>query len=165
METYVKYIDNTLPKLEYIGGFGNSLGLDLYAGEDSEISAGEYKLIKSNVVMKIPKNYALLVLPKSSTFKKFELMYGNHVGLIDSTYCGNGDIIGFGVFKPMTKINIEKIMKDEDEKTYIKKGDYIGQLLLVKVEEMNLIEVEEMDNVNRGGFGEQTQLHINKKEI
>ena len=84
----VKYIDGNLPKLEYIGGFGNSLGLDLYSGEDVELRAGEFKIIKSNIIIKIPKNYALLLIPKSSTFKKFEVMYSNHVGLIDSTFSG-----------------------------------------------------------------------------
>ena len=55
-------------------------------------------------------------------------------------------------------------MNDVDEKTYIKKGDYIGQLLLVKVEEIEINEVTSMDSVDRGGFGNQTKIHIDKKE-
>lgn len=162
MNTFVKYVDKTLPKLEYIGGFGNSLGLDIYSGEDVEIEAGEYKVIKSNVVMKIPEGYALLLIPKSSTFKKFELEYVNSIGLIDTTYSGENDIIGFGVHKPFTAKNIKDIMNDVECKTYVKKGDYIGQLLLVKVEEIKLIEVDKMDSVDRGGFGSQTEKFESK---
>ena len=143
-----------------MGGFNNSIGLDIYVGEDIEINAGEYKIVKSNVVMKIPNGYGLFLLPKSSTFKKFELMYGNSVGLIDVTYSGNNDIIGFGVFKPFTRDNINKIENDIDCKTYLKKGDYIGQLCLIKVEEMKLEKVDNMDGEDRGGHGEQTKKHL-----
>ena len=34
MDVNVKYIDKSLPKLQYIGGFGTSLGLDIQSGED-----------------------------------------------------------------------------------------------------------------------------------
>lgn len=51
----------------------------------------DFKLIPLGVAMKLPKGLEAVVLPRSSTYKKFGIIQTNSMGVIDNTYCGNND--------------------------------------------------------------------------
>jgi dUTPase len=51
----------------------------------------DFKLIPLGVAMKLPKGFEAVVLPRSSTAKKFGIIQANSQGVIDHTYQGDGD--------------------------------------------------------------------------
>ena len=116
-------------------------GIDLYSAIDCILKPYERKLIPSGIKLSIPEGYAGFVLPRSGLAIKNGISLVNSPGLIDSGYRGEICII---------MINLDKEMDFT-----IKKGDKICQLVIKKIEHANLIEVEELDDSDRGegGFG------------
>ena len=113
---------------------------DLRAAETVEMKAGDYKLISLGVSMKLPEGYEAHVVPRSSTFKNFGVLQTNSFGVIDNSYSGTNDIWRFPALA----------MRD----TVIHEGDRICQFRIMKKQpEIEFVEVEEMEDENRGGFG------------
>ena len=137
MQIKIKYHNKNIDKIKKI-----AVGdwIDLRAAETVELKKGEYQLISLGVSMQLPKGYEAHVVPRSSTFKNFGVIQTNHHGIIDESYCGDGDIWKFPAYA----------LKD----TMIKENDRICQFRIVeKMPEVEFIEVEKLENENRGGFG------------
>ena len=135
----IKRIDKTidLPRYETEG----SVGFDLASRDDVTVKPGEIKLIPSNVIIAVPNGYALILASRSSTPKKFGLMKPHGIGVIDLDYCGPEDEIKIQVYN------------FTDEEVQIKKGDKIAQGLFMRVDRLELTEVDEIKADSRGGFG------------
>lgn len=137
MEVKVKYHNKNIEKIAEISG-GD--WLDLRAAETVEMKAGEFKIISLGVSMKLPEGYEAHVVPRSSTFSKWGVLQVNGIGVIDNSYCGENDIWRFPALA----------MRD----TVIEEGDRICQFrIMKKMERVNLVEVEHMEDADRGGFG------------
>lgn len=137
MQIKIKYHNKNIDKIKKI-----AVGdwIDLRAAETVELKEGEYKLISLGVSMQLPKSYEAHVVPRSSTFKNFGIIQTNHHGIIDESYCGDADIWKFPAYA----------MKD----TIIKENDRICQFRIVeKMPEIEFVEVDKLENENRGGFG------------
>lgn len=133
----IKYHTN-MSHLENVGGVSD--WIDLRAAETCDMKAGEHKIISLGVSMKLPDGYEAHLAPRSSTFKKWGILMTNSVGVIDNSYSGDNDIWGFSALA----------MRD----THIEKGDRIAQFRLVKkMESVWFLEVEHLDDQDRGGFG------------
>lgn len=133
----IKYFDKEIDKLEKI-----SKGdlIDLRSAETAEMKAGEYKLIRLGVGMKLPEGYKANVYPRSSTYKNFGIIQANSVGQIDNSYSGNEDEWRFPAVA----------LRD----TVIHKNDRICQFEIQKVQpEIEFEEVDNLDEVSRGGIG------------
>lgn len=65
--------------------------IDLYNYDDINLRQGEFQLIDLGVAIQLPVGYDALVLPRSSTFKRYGLLLANSVGYIDNSYCGTDD--------------------------------------------------------------------------
>ena len=89
LEIKIKYLNDSIEPLRYIDG--KSDWIDLRSAEEVEFKSGEYKLIPLGVAMCLPKGYEAHVVPRSSTYKNYGLMQTNHMGVIDSSYCGDND--------------------------------------------------------------------------
>ena len=113
-------------------------GYDLYALEDCEIGANNHKLIKTGISMAIPKGYVGLIWPRSGLAYKHGLDV--FAGVIDAGY--RGDV---GVLLYNSRLEHYKIAK----------GDRIAQILFQKIENFDLVEVDNLDDSARGegGFG------------
>lgn len=137
MEIKIKYHNEGVEKIAKIP---NGDWIDLRAAETVAMKAGEFKLISLGVSMKLPDGYESHVVPRSSTFKKWGVLQTNSMGVIDNSYCGENDIWRFPAFA----------MRD----TVIEEGDRICQFRIVKkMEPVEFVEVEHMDDADRGGFG------------
>lgn len=134
----IKYHDTEIDKVEKIT---KGDWIDLRAAETVELKAGEFKIISLGVSMKLPEGYEAHLVPRSSTFKKWGILQTNHMGVIDNSYSGDNDIWGMPVLA----------MRD----TVINKNDRICQFRLVErmPHDIEIIEVEHLDGVDRGGFG------------
>jgi dUTP pyrophosphatase len=51
----------------------------------------DYKLIPLGVCIEVPKGYESILVPKSSTFKKYGIIQTNSEGIIDQTYSSDED--------------------------------------------------------------------------
>lgn len=138
METIkIKYFDDEIDKIEKI-----SKGdlIDLRAAETVEMKKGDFKLIKLGIGMKLPDRYKANMYPRSSTYKNFGIILANSVGQIDNSYSGDNDEWRFPAIA----------MRD----TIIHKNDRICQFEIQKIQpEIQFVEVEHLDEVNRGGIG------------
>ncbi len=133
----IKYHDDKIPKLQKIKQ-GDLI--DLYAAETVELKAGDFKLISLGVSMKLPKGYKANVYPRSSTFKNWGVIQTNSVAQIDNSFSGTNDIWRYPVYATRD--------------TVINKGDRICQFEIVPImPDIELIEVDTLDDVDRGGFG------------
>lgn len=158
---YLKHNED-LPDLHFKNGYGNSVAIDLYVAEDTVIYPMEFTLINLGISIQIPKGYKAELRMRSSTFKKWGLLQTNAIGLIDTTYCGEEDILKLPVYKPPIREDIEDIINNDEyelKKTIIPKGTSICQLeILPCMEEMEfndmvLEEYKEYNKIARGGFG------------
>ena len=134
----VKEKNVSLPKYETSG----SAGMDVRANIDEPIVLGslERVLVPTGLKIAIPEGYEVQVRPRSGLAIKHGITLLNTPGTIDSDYRGELKII---------MVNLSK-----DEYT-INPQERIGQLILNKVAQMELIEVESLDETERGagGFG------------
>ncbi|PCJ20551.1 MAG: deoxyuridine 5'-triphosphate nucleotidohydrolase [Candidatus Cloacimonadota bacterium] len=120
----------------------DSAGFDLITAEDISFSKiGEFKLVDLGVIIKVPKDHHSLLMPRSSTFKKHQVLQANSVGLIDEDYCGAKDFwkMPLVYFGEGTKI--------------IPKGTRLCQLVLQKTTKITEVEDFVPTDDSRGGFG------------
>lgn len=132
----VKYLRD-VQKIEKI-----SVGdwIDLRAAETVEMKAGEFKMIPLGVAMELPKGHEALVVPRSSTFKRYGIILANSIGIIDESYKGDDDEWNFLAYA----------MRD----TEIKKNERICQFRIIGHQpEIEIKEVDMLGNENRGGIG------------
>ena len=114
--------------------------IDLRAAETVDMKAGEFRLISLGISMKVPAGYEAHVAPRSSTFKKWGILMTNSVGVIDESYCGDGDLWYFSAVALRN--------------THIEKGDRICQFrLMKKMQDVQLETVEILSAPDRGGIG------------
>ena len=114
--------------------------IDLRAAETVEMKAGEFKMIPLGVAMELPKGYEALVVPRSSTFKRYGIILANSIGIIDESYKGDDDEWNFLAYA----------MRD----TEIKKNERICQFRIIGHQpEIEIKEVDTLGNENRGGIG------------
>ena len=133
----IKYFNNELEKIKKIE---KGDWIDLRSSITVTLRAGGFKLIPLGVGMELPKGYEAHVVPRSSTYKNFGVIQTNHHAVIDASYCGDQDQWYFPAYA----------LRD----TVINMNDRICQFRIVeKQPEIEFIEVENLDNPNRGGIG------------
>ncbi len=139
MKVPVHRIDPSLPlpKFHTHGSFA----FDFIARETIEVLPGEVQFVPGNVIVECPDNLALLVMPRSSLFRKKSLILPNSPGLIDQDFCGPEDEI---------KIQVLNLGK---EKVIVERGERIAQGLFVRTETIEFEEMDRPEGDSRGGFG------------
>jgi dUTP pyrophosphatase len=153
--------DAVIPKYAHEG----DAGFDLVAVEDVIIEPGETKLVRTGLAMSLPPNYELQIRPRSGISLRTKLRVV--LGTVDSGYRGEIGVIVDNIapktdyMTPIVRqIDGKEIDYDEDETfawgTYIiRKGDRIAQAVIKPVEQAHFVEVDELDETERGanGFG------------
>ncbi len=116
-------------------------GYDLYAVESAHIGPGERGSVGTGIAVEIPDGFAGLVLPRSGLAARHGITLPNAPGLIDSGYRG--------------EVRVLLLNTDAGEAFDVSPGDRIAQLLLVRHEAPELVEVPSLAESVRGsgGFG------------
>ena len=122
-------------------------GLDFTAVEISRDNVGNITY-HTGLAVEIPQGYVGLLFPRSSISKKQQFLT-NGVGVIDSSY--RGEIMA--KFKPVMG-SYETILELFESNEY-EIGDRVVQLLIIPYPQIELEEVEELSDTERGygGFG------------
>ena len=113
-------------------------GLDLYSVEECVLQPGERRAVKTGIAMAIPTGYVGLIWDKSGLAAKSGLKTMG--GVIDAAYRGE----------------IRVIVANLSQEPYrVEKGSKISQILIQKVELLQVCEVDSLDDTIRGegGFG------------
>ena len=123
--------------------------IDVYANKDVFVKVGERAMVPLGFSLELPQGWEGHLAPRSSTFKTWGVIQTNSIGVVDDTYIGDNDQWHMPVYCLQGKHT-----EAEEEGTWIRKGDKIGQFRIMEV--MPEIEFEEVDtfgNSDRGGFG------------
>lgn len=143
MKTKTKLLNNA--KEIYNDKFyatSNSAGFDLrYVGDETlTIEAGENKLVPTGLKMAIAEGFYLAIYPRSGNALKHKITLSNAVGVVDSDFRGEINVIIHNLGNKSFEIN---------------KGDRIAQAILHKYEKIRFDFVNELDETERGegGFG------------
>jgi dUTP pyrophosphatase len=117
-----------------------SAGFDLHSIEDIVLLPGERKLISTGLSFEIPQGYEIQIRPRSGLAYKHGISVLNSPGTIDSDYRGEIKVL---------------LINYSDEEFEIKLGDRIAQAIIQKVIQAQFIEVDSLNNTERGdgGFG------------
>lgn len=115
--------------------------IDLRAAEDVLIKDGQFRMVSLGVSMELPEGYEALVVPRSSTFRKYGVILVNSMGIIDESYCGDNDVWQF-------------LALAVSGDTMIPKNERICQFRIIEHQpQIEFEEVEELGNKDRGGIG------------
>ena len=135
----IKRLDPTveLPSYAYDG----DAGLDLRSNEDVTLAPFERWLVGTGLAIAIPEGYAGFVQPRSGLALREGLSMANTPGLIDAHYRG--------------ELKVCAINLDPSKSIHIERGERIAQLVIQQVPVVSPLEVDELDETDRGagGFG------------
>ena len=126
-----------IPERAYHG----DAGLDLAACERVELAPGERATIGTGLAVAIPAGHAGFVQPRSGLAARHGIALVNSPGLIDSGYRG--------------EIRVVVLNTDRDSSFTIEPGIRIAQLVIMRLPDVELVEVEQLPESERGvrGFG------------
>merc|ERR1711970_1305499 len=118
-----------------------SAGLDLSSAEQKSIPAGGRALVKTDLQVAIPDGCYGRIAPRSGLAYKKGIDVG--AGVIDADYRGNVGVLLF---------NLDFMNQEVFE---VKKGDRIAQLVIERIEMLDLEECDSLNETKRGdgGFG------------
>lgn len=116
-------------------------GMDLCAAEAVTVEAGARMLVRTGIALAIPAGFAALVLPRSGLALRHGLTVLNSPGLIDAGYRGEVKVLVLNT-DPRTAVTLAR-------------GDRVAQLVVQRIEEVQLTEVDDLPPSERGtgGFG------------
>ncbi|MBT3407604.1 dUTP diphosphatase [Candidatus Woesearchaeota archaeon] len=132
----IKTLDPNMPDLKYHSE--HAAAIDLLAGEKTIIEPGQHTLIDTKVCFEIPNGHVGLIWDKSGVANKRKLTLMG--GVIDADYRG--------------EIKVGLINIGLETQTF-EKYEKIAQILIQKVERVEIEMVEELNETGRsdGGFG------------
>jgi dUTP pyrophosphatase len=117
-------------------------GMDVYATDSFVVPAGKTQLVKTGIAVSWSgpdaSNYYLRVAPRSGLALKSGIFV--NAGVIDWDYRGEVGVV---------------IYNSSDVNFEVKPGDRIAQMILEKINRVNVVLTEELDSTDRGtgGFG------------
>lgn len=134
----IKRLDRETPLPRY--AHDGDAGMDLCSAADVLLQPGERALVPTGFAMALPRGYAAFVQPRSGLAVKHGISIVNTPGLIDCHYRGEVQII---------------LVNLGNEPFQVRRGDRIAQMVIQKVEQALVKDVEDLDETARGtgGFG------------
>jgi dUTP pyrophosphatase len=129
--------DAIVPERAYAG----DAGVDLAACERVELAPGERATVGTGVAVAIPDGFAGFVQPRSGLAARHGITIVNAPGLIDSGYRG--------------EVRVVLLNTDPRTSFVVDRGMRIAQLVVLAIQGVELVEVDELPETERGvrGFG------------
>jgi dUTP pyrophosphatase len=129
--------DAEVPSQAYAG----DAGFDLAACERHELGPGERAVVPTGLAVAIPEGHGGFVLPRSGLAARNGITIVNAPGLIDSGYRG--------------EVQVVLLNTDSHRPFVVEPGMRIAQLVVLPVPPVELVQLEELPDSERGvhGFG------------
>ncbi len=117
-----------------------SAGVDIRAFLNSPLTLKPFErfLVSTGIFIELPHGFEAQVRPRSGLAVKQGITCLNTPGTIDSDYRGEIKVL---------------LINMSQENQVINDGDRIAQLVFAKVESVNFIQVQELNETTRGGGG------------
>ena len=127
-----------LPKYETMGASGMDLRADI--AEPVTLLSMQRILIPTGLFIELPLGYEAQIRPRSGLAFRQGITCLNTPGTIDADYRGEIKVL---------------LINMDAQPQVIQPGERIAQMVIQKVEKINWIQVENLENTNRseGGFG------------
>lgn len=137
MKLLIKY---KYAELERISRDDRGDFIDLRSAEDVTLKAGEFYELDLGVAMELPEGYEAWLVSRSSLTKNFGVIHCDDMGIIDNSYKGDNDYWKLPIYA----------LRD----TTIHFNDRVCQFRIHRnMPILDVIEVEHLDNPDRGGLG------------
>lgn len=117
-------------------GSARAAGHDLYAAEDATIPAGQRGLVDTKIAVALPPGTYGRIVPRSGLAVKKGIDIG--VGVIDADYRGALKVL---------------LINSSDRELQVKQGDRVAQLIIERIADADLTEVDDLTDTNRSGKG------------
>lgn len=120
-------------------------GLDLFSNEDVEIDPGQSRMVKTGISIELEENTEAQIRPRSGLASKHQVTVLNTPGTIDQGYRGEVGVI----------------LINHGRETFVaRKGMKIAQMVVKPVVRVDVEEVDELSDTQRGagGFGSTGQV-------
>ena len=129
--------DAIVPEHAYAG----DAGVDLASCERVALAPGERAVVGTGLAVAIPDGFAGFVQPRSGLAARHGITIVNAPGLIDSGYRG--------------EVHVVLLNTDPHEPFVVEPGMRVAQLVVLAVPELELVELDELPETERGvrGFG------------
>lgn len=141
MKMKVKIINKSnLPLPAYKTSGSSGLDLQAFISSPIELKPFSRALVPTGLHISIPEGYEGQIRGRSGLALNHGITLANGIGTIDSDYRGEVKVI---------------LVNLSEEPFVINNGDRIAQLVVIKYEKIQLEEVVELEETNRGegGFG------------
>lgn len=128
-----------------VRAYSGDAGLDLSSCERVELAPGDRALVPTGLAVAIPEGYAGFVQPRSGLAAKHGISIVNTPGLVDSGYRG--------------ELLVNLVNTDKHEPFVVEAGMRIAQLVILPIPALELVEVEELPDSERGDRGIGSSAH------
>lgn len=107
------------------------------------INLSNPRVIGTGLAFEVPEGHVMLVFGRSGQAYKHDVRLANCVGVIDSDYRGE------------VKVKLTRDPSREGENYHVYNGDRIAQAMVIRAEQFEIVEAEELSATVRGegGFG------------
>jgi dUTP diphosphatase len=122
-----------------VQAYAGDAGLDLAACDRVEIGPGERALVGTGLAVAIPEGFAGFVQPRSGLAAEHGITVLNTPGLIDSGYRG--------------ELKVILLNTDRETPFVVDHGMRIAQLVVLPIPELELVELDELPETERGVRG------------
>ena len=122
----------------------NSAGYDFFATEDIIFNPKTITRVFTGIKCELMSNQVLILANRSSNPSKKGLILLNGIGVVDADYYGNPDNDGEIAFEFYNML---------DEVVEIKKGEKLGQGLILKFDKVEDDYISDPYKTRSGGFG------------
>ena len=128
--------DAVLPSRAYDG----DAGLDLSAAEAVVLAPGQRAVVGTGLAVAVPEGHAGFVQPRSGLAAKHGITIVNAPGLVDSGYRGEVKVV---------------LLNTGDQPFAVEPGMRIAQVVVLPVAAVELVEVADLPDTERGerGYG------------
>lgn len=121
-----------------------SAGFDLAPVEDVFLYPGSSAVYTTGLIVQAPEDHMLMIVPRSSTWRKWQVSLGNTIGIVDEDFCGPEDELCLYLHNPAPRHgNIVRIPA----------GTRLAQGIFVPITRANFEVVETPLAKTRGGWG------------
>jgi len=156
LEIKVKYWDLSMPRLEInpkgdwidlrvvdIANKSRSLTKNNVGEEGWFLATGDFLLLDLGVSIELPEGFEAVIVPRSSTFKRWGFIQANHYGVIDNSYKGDNDkwLMPILCFRSTFLPKYARVCQFRIQRTMRSQWN------------IKLVEVESLNNPDRNGFG------------
>ncbi|MCB0916034.1 MAG: dUTP diphosphatase [Actinobacteria bacterium] len=137
VEVLLRKLDPELPTPEQ--AHPGDAGFDLRSRIDVVLAPGQRASVPTGVAIALPRGYVGLVTPRSGLARESGVGMVNAPGVIDAGYRG--------------EVSVLLINHDPTGSIRLGRGDRIGQLVVLPIPPVRLVEVESLPGSDRGGRG------------